>query len=175
MTSGRLFAPVLIVSVMIAVAGAWAQTTQPAATDHNDLTVSRPRESSDDSAADQGAKGADQATTAPAKTTGGGQSQSNPFDWKFLGIMLLMFILVIFWSNWSKKKQTKKRTEMLASLKKGSKITSIGGIIGTVIETRDDEVVVKVDDTNNVRLRFARWAIRGVGEQAKTDNPEDSK
>ncbi len=33
--------------------------------------------------------------------------------------------------------------------------------------------MVKVDESNNVRLRFARWAIRGVGEEAKAEKPED--
>jgi len=37
------------------------------------------------------------------------------------------------------------------------------------VEVREDEVVVKVDETNNVRMRFARWAVRGVGDEAKRE------
>ena len=76
----------------------------------------------------------------------------------------------MFWSSRGRRKQETKRKEMLASLKKGDKVTSIGGIVGTIIEVRDDEVVAKIDD--NVRVRFARWAIRGTGEEAKTTTPE---
>ena len=64
---------------------------------------------------------------------------------------------------------------MLSSLKKGDKITSIGGIVGTVIEVRDDEVTVKVDETGNVRMKFARWAIRGVGDAARAEDPNQAE
>ena len=64
---------------------------------------------------------------------------------------------------------------MLAALSKGDKVTSIGGICGTVIEAREDEIVVKVDETNNVRMRFARWAIRGVGDAARSEKPEHDR
>ena len=58
---------------------------------------------------------------------------------------------------------------MLAALKKGDKVTSIGGIVGTIMDVREDEVVVKVDENNNVRMRFARWAVRGTGDDAKKE------
>jgi len=32
-----------------------------------------------------------------------------------------------------------------------------------------------VDEQNNVRMRFARWAIRGVGDAAKTEGPDEKK
>jgi len=94
---------------------------------------------------------------------------------KMLFIMLGgVFLLYIFMGR-SKRKQAAKRKEMLASLKKGAKVTTIGGIVGTVVEVREDEVTVKVDETNNSRLRLARWAIRGVGEEAKTERPDQKK
>jgi len=62
---------------------------------------------------------------------------------------------------------------MLAALKKGDKVTSIGGIVGTIMDVREDEVVVKVDEGNNIRMRFARWAIRGIGEKGKDENASD--
>jgi preprotein translocase subunit YajC len=85
------------------------------------------------------------------------------------------FILLYVWMGRSRRKQESKRKEMLAALKKGDKVTSIGGIVGTVIEVREDEITVKVDETNNVRMKFARWAIRGVGEAAKTQGPETQR
>jgi preprotein translocase subunit YajC len=60
---------------------------------------------------------------------------------------------------------------MLSSLRKGDKITTIGGVVGTVMEVRDDEITVKVDESGNVRMKFARWAIRGVGDLAKVESP----
>ncbi len=99
-----------------------------------------------------------------------------PFDSFLLPVILGALMLLLLWSSRSRnKKQEAKRKQMLASLKKGDKVTSVGGIVGTIIEVRDDEVVVKVDETNNVRVRFARWAIRGTGDAAKTETPEDRK
>ena len=82
-----------------------------------------------------------------------------------IGGLLLMFLL----SSRGRKKRDRKRQEMLAALKKGAKVTTIGGIIGTVMEVREDEVTVKVDEQNNVRMRFSRRAIQGVGDEARKD------
>ena len=92
-------------------------------------------------------------------------------SWQLMVVMLGGFFLLYVWMGRSRRKQQRQRQEMLSALKKGDKITSIGGIVGTVIEVRDDEVTVKVDETGNVRMRFARWAIRGVGEAAKAEDP----
>jgi preprotein translocase subunit YajC len=91
----------------------------------------------------------------------------------FLFVAFGAILLMVLWSGRARKKQEAKRKELLNSLKKGDKITTIGGMIGTVIEVKEDEVTVKVDD--NARVKFARWAIRGVGEEAKSENPDDKK
>lgn len=49
---------------------------------------------------------------------------------------------------------------MLASIKKGDKVVSIGGIHGTVMVVKENSVVVKVDD--NTRLEFSRNAINSI-------------
>ena len=38
---------------------------------------------------------------------------------------------------------------------------------GTVVEAKDDEVLVKVDESSNTKIRFARSAIHQVIEQPK--------
>ena len=88
--------------------------------------------------------------------------------------IVLLGMLVLFWwiTNRNKKKQEQQRRDMLSNLKKGDKVTSIGGIIGTVAEVREDEVLVNVGDS---RIKFARWAIRGVGEEGKAEKPEETK
>jgi len=86
-------------------------------------------------------------------------------------IIMIFGVLAVFMfitSN-SRKKQQRKHQEMLSSLKKGDKVVSIGGIVGTIVECREDEVTIKTDETNNIRMKFARWAIRGTGESAKEE------
>ena len=125
------------------------------------------------------AEDAPQTTQAsqPAEPTGKPAPKSkSPWQGQTMLFVMLggVFLLYMFMGR-SKRKQAAKRKEMLASLKKGAKVTTIGGIIGTVIEIREDEVTVKVDETNNARLRLTRWAIRGVGEEAKAEEADRRK
>jgi preprotein translocase subunit YajC len=57
------------------------------------------------------------------------------------------------------KQREKARKAMLANLKKNDKVVTIGGIHGVVVSCKDNEVVVKIDESSNVRLRMARSAI----------------
>ena len=115
-------------------------------------------------------------TTQPASQPTGDKGSGGLFgSMKLMFIMLGGFFLLYIWMGRSRRKQRRQRQEMLTALKKGDKITSIGGIVGTVIEVRDDEVTVKVDETGNVRMKFARWAIRGVGEAGKAEDPAQAE
>ncbi len=76
----------------------------------------------------------------------------------------LIIIIVVFWwvmSRGQRKKQ-QQYAQMLAALKRNDRVQTVGGIIGTVVDVRDDEVVLKVDETNNVKVRFARSAIKEI-------------
>ena len=88
-----------------------------------------------------------------------------------LWLMLGGFFLLYIWMGRGKKKQQRQRQQMLSDLKKGDKVTSIGGIVGTVMEVREDEIMVKVDESANVRMRFAKLAVRGVGAVATAETP----
>ena len=59
---------------------------------------------------------------------------------------------------------------MLDNMKRGDRIQTIGGILGTVVEVREGEVVVKVDESNNTKIKFSRSAIqRVVTEEDKAE------
>jgi len=158
-----------IAALCLAVTSAEAQTTPPPAGDELKPAPAA-SETSGEPEATGAAEDGEQTETGEEKPPGG--LLGGP---KFILIMLGGIVLLYLWMGRSRRKQEAKRKEMLAGLSKGDKITSIGGVVGTVIEVRQDEVVVKVDETNNIRMRFARWAIRGVGEQAKVQRPEDNK
>ena len=48
---------------------------------------------------------------------------------------------------------------MVQSLAKNDKVRTIGGIIGTVVDIKGDEVTLKVDESNNTKIRIAASAI----------------
>jgi preprotein translocase subunit YajC len=105
-------------------------------------------------------------TAASAPTT-----QADAPFWATPGFMMILLIVVfIFLMFSSTRKQDKKRTQMLDKLQKGDRVQTIGGILGTVLEVREGEVVIKVDETNNIKLRFTRSAVHQVlgDEKAET-------
>ena len=61
----------------------------------------------------------------------------------------------------------------LASIKKYDKVMTIGGIIGTVMEIREDEVILKVDDNTNTRMKFSRSAIQRPLSVQNSENKDD--
>lgn len=128
-----------------------------------------PQDAAGDPAKDGAGKDAQGDQNQP---NGGGGGLFGGSNGLMLGGLVLMIVVMMIFSGRSRKKQEAKRREMLASLKKGDKIITIGGIVGTAIEVREDEVTVKVDDT--ARMKFARWAIRSVGDDVKTDKRGDT-
>jgi preprotein translocase subunit YajC len=90
-------------------------------------------------------------------------------------VLALAMVALFWWSGRTRRKQESKRREMLSCLKKGDKVTTIGGIVGTLMEVREDEVVLKIDENSNTRIHMARWAVRGVGEEARKQAPEEHR
>lgn len=59
--------------------------------------------------------------------------------------------------------QKKKREQMLASLRKGNRIVTIGGLHGEILDLKDDSMLVNVSDgPEKVVVRMAKWAANEV-------------
>jgi preprotein translocase subunit YajC len=83
-----------------------------------------------------------------------------------LPIVFGMLLLMVMTTMMSSRKEKKKRATLLAGIKKNDRVQTIGGIIGSVAEVRKDEIVLRVDESSNVRIRFAKSAISGVLTEA---------
>ena len=101
----------------------------------------------------------------PASTQG--QKEPPPFLSSPMMPLILGIVVLYFFVFRSKRGKDKQRTDMLSQLKRGDKIQTIGGILGTVIEAKETEVIVKVDETSNTKMRFTRSAIHRVVEEEK--------
>ena len=77
----------------------------------------------------------------------------------FLPIALIFVIFYVFIIRPQNKKQ-KETQKMIDALKKGDKIVTIGGIHGTVSSTKEQTVIVKVDE--NTKIEFSRSAVASV-------------
>lgn len=85
--------------------------------------------------------------------------------------LVLMFVVFYFLLIRPQKKKDKKVKDMLAALKTGDRVCTIGGIYGTITNIKDDTIELSVG-RDNVKLVFARWAIRNVEEVAVENDSE---
>lgn len=76
-----------------------------------------------------------------------------------LGIVVLFYFILIR----PQRKKDKKVKEMLSALKVGDRVTTIGGIHGTIMGIKDETITLGVG-AEKTKLVFARWAIRNVDE-----------
>jgi preprotein translocase subunit YajC len=82
---------------------------------------------------------------------------------QFVPIIVIFF--VIFWmSSSSQRKEKKRKEEVLNTLTRGQKVQTIGGIVGTVDEVKDQLVVLVVDERNKGTLTFSKSSINNVVE-----------
>lgn len=86
------------------------------------------------------------------------------------GLSFLIPFVMVFFIMWllvmrPMKKERKQREEMLKNLKKGDKVATNGGIIGKITKMKNEEIELKVDESNNTKITFLRSAIINVLEQ----------
>lgn len=91
--------------------------------------------------------------------SGGGSTQLVTMLVTFGLIIVVFYFLVIRPQN-RKQKEAKK---MLANVKKGDRVVTIGGMHGYVESVKEDGVVLKVDD--NVKIKFSKSAVSQVLER----------
>lgn len=98
----------------------------------------------------------------PGGGTGGGQA-----SWiSTLAPLAVIFAIFYFLMIRPQQKQQKKHREMLAAIKKGDKVITRGGLMGTVYGIAENVVTLEIAE--NVKAKFSRDAIAGVQANAQT-------
>ena len=89
-------------------------------------------------------------------------------------LMPLAIVFLIFWFLVIRpsSRERKQRESSVRNITKHDKVVTNAGIHGVVVGSDDETVTLRVDDKNNVRIRFARAAIwqvnpAGGGAEAK--------
>jgi len=122
-----------------------------------------------DTGAGETAQGTEQQTESVTKVPAKGDEgqESKPAQGPrglgdmLLPLMLMLLVMYFFVFRGPKKKQQQQK-QMLADLKKNDRVRTIGGIIGTVVDLRENEVVLKIDESNNTKMHLVRSAINVV-------------
>ena len=74
-------------------------------------------------------------------------------------VMLIVMLAVFYFMLIRPENKRKKEAEqMRASVKKGDKITTIGGIVGTVVDVKENNIVIETS-ADQVRIEIAKWAL----------------
>ena len=88
--------------------------------------------------------------------------------------LVLMGLVFYFMLIRPQRKKDKKVKEMLDNLKHGDRVTTIGGIYGTIQAIKDDTITLAVGQKNGqpYEMTVARWAIRQVEEVSVENDGE---
>ena len=73
-------------------------------------------------------------------------------------MLVVLFVIMYFLMIRPENKRKKKAQEMRDSLKKGDVITTIGGIVGKVVQVNNETIVIETS-ADRVRVEFAKFAI----------------
>lgn len=95
------------------------------------------------------------------------QASQNPGGSLFGLMVPLLVIFGVFYIFIiiPQQRAEKKRQAMLNSIKKGDKVITVGGIIGTVNKIDDKTVILKVSQETNIK--FEKSAIKGIIQKAE--------
>ena len=98
---------------------------------------------------------------------GGGTAQAAGQPNPIMAFMPMIFIFVVFYLLLIRPQQKKQKVHaaMVKALKKGDRIVSSGGLLGTVQSLQDDYVVIKVGD-QGAKLEILRTAIQEVRKKS---------
>lgn len=104
------------------------------------------------------------------------QMSATPFD-PTLIIMLVALIAVFYFMIIRPENKKKKEAEALRNaLKKGDKITTIGGIVGTICSIKDDKIVIETSE-DLVRMELVKWSVmtNNTAEEEKKKRAAEQK
>lgn len=103
-----------------------------------------------------------EATTSAPDPGASQQQQTDPPPrnplLQFLPFILLFVVMYMILFRGPRKKQQQQK-QMMQALAKSDRIQTIGGIIGTVVDIKDDEITLKIDESNNTKMKILRSAI----------------
>lgn len=119
------------------------------------------------------------ATTQPGTPgeggVGAGQNGRPGGGMDMMFLILVLFGGMLLITMFSGRKEKKRRKEMMSSLGKKDKVRTAGGVIGTIVEMKGDEVLIEADRASHTRLWFAKGSISSVEKHAKSSDTTEEE
>ena len=79
-------------------------------------------------------------------------------DYSMIIMLVAMLGIFYFMLIRPENKRKKEAEEMRSAMKEGDQITTIGGIVGTVVNVKEDRFVIETS-ADQVRIEFMKWAL----------------
>ncbi len=89
-------------------------------------------------------------------------------------MMVVMLAVMYFLMIRPENKRKKQAEEMRNSLKKGDQITTIGGIIGKIVQVTDETIIIETSD-DRVRMELTKWAVSTNNSNPPADAKKGKK
>lgn len=92
------------------------------------------------------------------------QQQAGPME-LIISLLPMLILIVVFYFILIRpqRKRDKENKNMLANLKVGDNIITIGGIVGTITKIKDEKIVIETGTrTEKQPMTMERWAVREV-------------
>jgi preprotein translocase subunit YajC len=85
------------------------------------------------------------------------------------GLIIVIFYFLVIRPQNRKQKEAKR---MLESLRKGDRVVTAGGMRGTIVNVREDVIVIRIDE--NTKVEFSKGSVTQVLER-KEEPAEEAK
>ena len=88
-------------------------------------------------------------------------------------MLVMMLAIMYFVMIRPENKRKKEAEEMRAAVKKGDKVVTIGGIVGVVVDVKENKFVMETG-ADQVRIEFEKWALASneTAAEAKKANAQ---
>ena len=91
----------------------------------------------------------------------------------------IMFAVFYFMMIRPENKRKKETEEMRSSIRNGDEIITIGGICGTVVDVKEDRIVIETSK-DQVRMELMKWSVssnetQAAAQKAKAKKEQEAK
>ncbi|MCO6437643.1 MAG: preprotein translocase subunit YajC [Phycisphaerae bacterium] len=101
-------------------------------------------------------------TMAQGAPAGGSGQPGSAGGLFMLAILAAFMVFMLLSARSQKKREERERESLLGSLAKNDRVLTVGGIIGTIVSIKESEVVLKVDESTNTKMTFAKSAVQRI-------------
>jgi len=98
-------------------------------------------------------------STAQSATPANGQAAPSGGMGMIFWMLPAMLLVMVLMQVLGARKEKKRRAEMLALITRGEKVQTMGGVIGTIIEVGDTDVVLRLEEG---KVRVLKAAVQSV-------------